>query len=184
MVSLAQLWLPIIASAALVFVASALLWMVVGHHNSDWKGLPNEESARVALKGVPPGQYMIPHGTRESMRDPEFIRRRTEGPYGIVTIGPAGEISMGKNLVQSFIFYLAVSLFVAYLASRTLPAGTEYMQVFRVTGTVAFLAYAAGNVPTSIWFSRPWSATIKDMLDGLVYALLTAGVFGWRWPGV
>jgi hypothetical protein len=182
MVTLAQLWLPIIVSAALVFIASAVLWMLVGHHNKDWKGLPNEEAARATLRGAAPGQYMIPHGTHESMKDPEFVRRFEEGPRGIVTIAPAGHYSMGKNLVQSFILYLLISIIVAYVAGRTLPPGTEYLQVFRVVGTVAFLAYSGAHAHNSIWFSKPWSATIKDIIDGLVYALLTAGVFGWRWP--
>jgi hypothetical protein len=27
-----------------------------------------------------------------------------------------------------------------------------------------------------------WSATLKNMFDGLLYALVTAGTFGWLWP--
>jgi hypothetical protein len=27
-----------------------------------------------------------------------------------------------------------------------------------------------------------WGATIKEVIDGLVYGLLTAGTFGWLWP--
>jgi hypothetical protein len=34
----------------------------------------------------------------------------------------------------------------------------------------------------SIWAWRRWSTTLKGVFDGLVYALLTAGVFGWLWP--
>ena len=34
----------------------------------------------------------------------------------------------------------------------------------------------------SIWYRRAWSTTIKTTVDGLVYALLTAGMFGWLWP--
>jgi hypothetical protein len=29
---------------------------------------------------------------------------------------------------------------------------------------------------------RSWIRTLKSMFDGLIYALLTASVFGWLWP--
>ena len=34
----------------------------------------------------------------------------------------------------------------------------------------------------SIWYRRSWVTTLKSMIDGLLYALLTAGTFGWLWP--
>ncbi len=30
---------------------------------------------------------------------------------------------------------------------------------------------------TSIWYRRPWMTTIKVAVDGLIYALTTAGIF-------
>ncbi len=51
-----------------------------------------------------------------------------------------------------------------------------------MVGTASFMAYAFGLIPGSIWWGKPWSATIKEVFDGLVYGLLTAGVFGWLWP--
>jgi hypothetical protein len=44
------------------------------------------------------------------------------------------------------------------------------------------MAYGLGNLSNSIWKGQPWSMTIKEVIDGLVYALLTAGTFGWLWP--
>ena len=49
-------------------------------------------------------------------------------------------------------------------------------------GTVGFMTYAAGHASESIWKGQAWSTTFKHMFDGFVYALLTAGVFGWLWP--
>jgi hypothetical protein len=51
-----------------------------------------------------------------------------------------------------------------------------------LTGTVAFAGYALALPQHSIWYKRGWGFTLKTMFDGLVYALLTAGVFGWLWP--
>jgi len=71
---------------------------------------------------------------------------------------------------------------VAYLACHTIPAGAHYPHVFRIAGTAAFLAYGLGNLSNGIWKGQPWSMTIKESFDGLIYALLTAGTFGWLWP--
>lgn len=56
------------------------------------------------------------------------------------------------------------------------------MAVFRFTGTVAFVGYTVANWQNSIWYARKWSTTAKNTVDGLVYALLTAGLFSWPWP--
>ena len=89
---------------------------------------------------------------------------------------------MGPQLVQWFLFAVVVSLVAGYLGSRTLPSTATYLAVFRVVGCTAFLGYGFAYIPTSIWFKRPWSATGKDLLDALVYGLLTGGAFGWLWP--
>lgn len=181
---LAQLWLPIFLSAALVFIASALIWTVVGWHNGDWRGVPDEPAAANALRPAEPGWYMIPFSARrDAMRDPEFLERRRKGPVAFITIGKAGDFSMTSNLVQTFIYYLVISFFVAYVGASTLAPGADYLHVFRVIGATAILAYAGAHIHDAIWFAKPWSATWKNVIDGVIYGLLTAGVFGWRWPG-
>ncbi|MCH7490780.1 MAG: hypothetical protein IID05_08795, partial [Gemmatimonadetes bacterium] len=50
------------------------------------------------------------------------------------------------------------------------------------TGTVAFAGYGLALLQGSIWFGRKWGATLRSVFDGLVYALVTAGMFGWLWP--
>jgi len=54
--------------------------------------------------------------------------------------------------------------------------------VFRVAGTVSFMAYGVGQVVSGIWAGVPWSNVDKQVFDGLVYSLLLAGTFGWLWP--
>ena len=54
--------------------------------------------------------------------------------------------------------------------------------VFRVVGAVGFLAYAARQMPAAIWMGKPWAVASKEVFDGLVYGLVTAGTFGWLWP--
>ena len=84
--------------------------------------------------------------------------------------------------VQWFIFSLAVSFIAAYVAGRALPPGSPYLHVFRFAGVTAFACYSMALWQNSIWYRRSWGTTIRSTLDGLVYAGLTAGTFGWLWP--
>ncbi len=89
---------------------------------------------------------------------------------------------MGKRLLQWLLYAIVVGVFAGYVAGRTLAPATPYITVFRIVGTVAFASYALGLWQNSIWYSKKWSTTVKSTFDGLIYALLTAGMFGWLWP--
>lgn len=185
MVSLGALWIPILLSAIIVFITSFLVHMVLKYHSSDYSKLPNEDVVRAAIRAgnPPPAQYVIPHcADMKQMDSPEMKAKYVEGPVGILNIKPSGAYSMGPALGQWFVFNLVVSFFVAYVAAHTIPSGTVYLEVFRVAGTVAFLAYGTGVVPAAIWMGKPWSVTFKELFDGLLYGLVTAGTFGWLWP--
>ena len=184
-VSLGALWLPIVLSAILVFVASSIIHMVLGYHQRDYTPLPNEDAVRAAIRSgnPPPKQYIFPYcANPKEMSSPEMQRKFVEGPVGVLNLKAAGVPGMGASLGQWFVFTLVVSFFVAYVACHALPAGEAYLKVFQVVGAVAFLAYAAGQLPAAIWMGKPWAVAWKEVFDGLVYGLLTAGTFGWLWP--
>jgi len=184
MVTLASLWLPILVSAVVVFIASAIVWMVLPHHKTEWQKLPDEEGLLGSIRGsAAPGQYMFPHCMPADLKDPATKQRYEAGPHGVLTVWP-GAPSMGRNLGLTFTFYLAVAIFVAYVASIALPSGTHYGQVFRVTSVAAVMAHVFGFIPDAIWFGRPLVSTCKSAADGVLYSLLTGGVFGWLWPAV
>jgi FtsH-binding integral membrane protein len=182
-VSVAELWLPIVLSAVGVFIVSFIAHMLVGHHNSDFTKLPNEDGFLETVRSgsIAAGQYMFPFCDMKDMKDPEKKKRYAAGPHGVITVWP-GVPNMGKNLVLTFIYYLVVGLFVAYLGSVVLHAGEEYMRVFRVAGTAAVMAYCLGSIPGTIWFGQSWRCQVLYLIDGVVYGLVTAGVFGWLWP--
>lgn len=185
MVSLAQLWIPILLSAVCVFAASSLIHMVVKWHASDYRPLSNEDEVRAAIrKGTPtPGQYVMPHcSDMKDMGKPEVQEKYKEGPVGFLVVIPNGAPAMGPALLKWFLYTALVAFMAAYLASRTLAPGTHYLQVFRVVGAVSFLSYGFGSIQMGIWMGKPWSAVIKDLADALIYGLLSAGVFGWLWP--
>lgn len=185
MVGFAALWLPILLSAVIVFIASAVIHMALKYHWSDYSALPGEDNVMEAMRkeGVGPGNYHMPHaGSMAQLRSPEVVEKFTKGPVGFVTIIPSGPPAMGKQLVQWFVFVLVIGVVVAYLTGRTLGPGADYLQVFRVAGTVAFLGFVGAEPVNSIWKGQKWSTSLKNLFDGLVYALLTGGVFGWLWP--
>jgi hypothetical protein len=188
LVPLMDLWVPILIATALVWVLSALFWTVSPHHKGDFGQLPNEDQTLGALRqaSLKPGTYGFPYAASQAdAKSPEFQKKLETGPVGTLTIQSADVYkNMGKPMILSVIFYLVVSVFVAYVAGRTLPAGTDYLQVFRIVGATAFLAYGMAIIPDTIWFGRGWTRAGKQLLDALVYALVTAGVFGWRWPGM
>jgi hypothetical protein len=185
MVGITALILPILLSAVIVFVASSVIHMASPWHKNDYPRVPNEDALRAALRplAIPPGDYMVPRPSgREEMRSPQFMAKVNEGPNLVLTVLPNGPWSMARNLGLWFVYLLAVGVFAAYVAGRALGPGTEYLQVFRFVGATAFLAYAAALWQMSIWYRRAWSTTIKATVDGLLYACLTAGTFGWLWP--
>ena len=187
MVSIMSLWLPILLSAVLVFVASSIIHMVLGYHADDHTKLPNEEGVMDALGSfaIPPGEYVFPKpDSQKQMSEPEFQDRMKSGPVAFMTVLPSEVPKMGGQLVQWFIYAMIVSVFAAYIATRaTAGADFEYLRVFRFTGATAFFCYTVAGWQASIWYNRAWSTTLKNTFDGFVYALLTAGTFGWLWPG-
>jgi len=185
MVPIAALWLPILLSTVIVFVASSILHMVLPLHKSDYRKLPDEDKVLDALRaaGVTPGRtYHFPHTTHQEMKSPEAVEKFKHGPVGLMNLMPSGAPAMGKFLGLWFGYCLLVSIFVAYLTGRTRLPGTYYLEVFRVAGTTAFMAYAVGQLPDSIWKGQTWGVTFKHFVDGLIYALLTGGTFAWLWP--
>ena len=143
--------------------------------------MPNGERVQEVLKGVPPGQYIYPGIMKPEERKDKEAQKRYEAGMGFVIVREP-RIEMGKQMGFSVLHYLVISTLVAYLAASTLPAGTPYLAVFRVVATAAILAYAGAIAANAIWWGNSWSSTIKNIFDGVVYGLLTAGVFAWLWP--
>jgi hypothetical protein len=185
MVPISALWLPIIISAVFVFVASSIMHMALPIHRNDYRKLPEEDRVLDALRaaGVTPGRaYHFPFTTHKELKQPEVVEKFKRGPIGLLTVIPSGPPAMGKYLAQWFIYCLLVGFIVAYLTGRTRSPGAHYLEVFRVAGTTAFVAYAVAQIQDSIWKGQSWGVTFKHVFDGLIYGLLTAGTFGWLWP--
>ncbi len=184
MVFLTTLWLPIVLSAIIVFIASSIMHMVLPYHRSDYKQLPEEDKLLAALRGagLQRGLYMFPFGTHKDMKSPTMIEKYKQGPVGMLTVFPSGPPVIPKFMGLWFVYCLIIGFFVAYLTWHTVAFGAQYRVVFRVAGTAGFMAYGLGLLSNGIWKGQPWGMVLKEVMDGLIYGLLTAGTFGWLWP--
>lgn len=188
MAFLAQLWLPIVVSAVLVFVVSAVTHMFIPARQTEWGHLPKEGDLQEALRGARPGLYGFPMPASPDQRNkPAAMQRWAEGPSGWLALVPAGPIDMGRNLGLSLLMNLFVSFVAAYVATLTLGSVPLSMVphervVFRVVSSIGFLAYAVGSIYEAIWFWRPWKSLAYTAVDALLYGLVMGGTFGWLWP--
>ncbi|MFM9995239.1 MAG: hypothetical protein ACKVU4_05500 [Phycisphaerales bacterium] len=192
---LAHLWLPILLSAAAVWVAGAIVWMALPHHKGDFARLPDEDGFRafVRTSAIPAGSYGFPDfGSHADANSPEGKKKFAEGPVGTIIVW--GKISMGRNMLITFLVHLVVSALIGYVGWAALPhgpptlgpgggvAGSTFAHVFQVLGTVGVLAYSFAFIPNGVWFGQRSRAIVMCILDGVVYGLITGAVFAAMWP--
>ncbi len=182
---LISLWLPILASAVGVFFASFILWAATPWHKPDVNRVPDDAAADRMLEDLAlrPGFYMVPctHDAQEC-KSAAYQERYKRGPWATINVLP-GKPNMGRNMALSFLVALVISVLIAYLTGSVLPPGTAYLRVFQVAGTAAVLAYTFGGITNGIWFGKPTGWVIRDIIDAAIYAMITAGMFAWLWPG-
>jgi hypothetical protein len=200
---LAHLWLPILVSGVAVWIVSALCWMAIGHHNKDTAGIPNEQDFTDTIRrlNLKPGNYGFPDFQKcKSLPKEEkakFFKDWDKNPSGLLRVwAPA---NMGVNMFMTFLFYLVTSVVLAYLGWIVLPhggsvatttadthismgLGSSFSHVFRVISTAAVLAYCFASFPNDLWFQKSRRAMLMNLIDGVVFALITGAVFAWLWP--
>jgi len=186
MVPIAALVVPILVSAVLVFLASFILHTVIPWHRGDLSGVADEEGFRRAVRGfaIPPGDYIVPFIGRGSHSDPAFLAKMEEGPVMFLTVRPSGPPTMGKPLALWFLYTLLVGLLAALVAGPMMRPGEPGHEVFHAVALTSFGGYAMALMQQSIWWAKKWSATIKSMIDGVVYAVITGLTFAWLWPAM
>jgi hypothetical protein len=177
--------MPILISTVLVFVVSALINMMLKFwHTADYRGFPNEDEVRAAIRkgGSGPAAFLVPYCKPEEMRSAQAKQKYAEGPVAFVMLRASGPMSMAGPLGAWFVFCLLVSLFAGYLAGVTLAPGTDGAQVFRVVAVAALLGHAFGPLTDGIWWAHPWKSVVKYVIDGIIYALIVGAIFAWCWP--
>lgn len=185
MVQVTDLWLAILIASACVFIASAIIWMVLPYHKTDIKMLPDEAAFKAAIipLDLPPGLYMYPNCQDSSeMKSDEFKARWKAGPWGTINVLSA-QPNFPINLLKTFIAFLVITVLVAYLTGVGLGPGAELLTVFRVAGTAALLGHCTGGLAGSFFLGKPTRFVVTDLIDGVIFAIITAGILALMWPG-
>ena len=185
MVSVVQLLVPALVSAVLVFLVSSIIHMLTPWHAGDVDKLPDEDGVLKALRAfnIPAGTYVAPRpGGMKEMGTPEFQAKIKLGPSVMMNVMPSGSGGMGSQLALWFVYSAIVALFAGFVTGKALQRGAPYPVVFKFVAAITFAAYSMGLWQMSIWYRRPWIVTLKSTIDGVLFACLTAGTFGWLWP--
>lgn len=181
-VAVTELWLAILIASACVFFTSAIVWMMLPYHKKDIQYLPNEDDFFAGIKplDIKPGLYMFPDC--QDMKSEGFQAKWKDGPWGTLNLMPRKPI-FGLNLLRTFLAYLAITIIVAYIAGIALPKGSDYMDVFRVVATAGILGHCMGGLANDFFLGKPARFIVTGFIDGLIFALITAGVLASMWPG-
>lgn len=182
-----SLWLPIIAAAVGVFIASSISHMVLPYHRTDVRKLPGDKEDLVldALNriAVAPGDYAVPHaGGPAGMREPAFIAKATKGPLAFMTLAPGAAPSMGPYLGLWFLYCFVVSGCIGWLVWYIAGPVDAPAYVFHVAAPIGFLTYGMALPQMSIWYRRSWATTLKSLFDSLIYGVVTGAAFAFLWP--
>ena len=180
-----SLWLQVILVTVATFFASALLWTTMPWHEKEFGVLPDEDAVRrvLAEQGVTQGQWRIPYSQDpKEWKGPEFQKRFESGPVGILQFEKPGPMGFGARLGKTFLLYLFIAFFTAYVLRQAIEAGDTYMRVFQLAGSVSLGAHAFGHVQDAIWFGKSWKRVLLQLVDSMIYAIITAGIFASMWP--
>lgn len=181
--SVFELWLPILLAGVATHIASTIAWTVMPHHKPEWNKLPGDVEDGlldfIDSKNVPAEQYLFPYADDpKEMSTPEF--KAKEGRCrGMLVLWP-NPTNMGKAIGLTLAFFMVAAFLVGYVASIAFGAGeSDKLEIFALVFTTALLCHAAGPFPGVFWFRKYFA---MEVLDGVVYALITAGIFTMLWP--
>lgn len=177
------LWLPILLSAAAVWLISLVFGMALPHHKQDWIGLSDEDGFMdfIRRNGIKPGNYLFPDfRTREALKSAKVEKALNEGPVGHLSVWRT-PVTMGDKMVGAFIVHLVVATLIAYLTRIALPGAAPFAKVFQIAGTAGILAYSFSFIPNALWFGAYKRTIVASIIDGIICGLVIGVIFAWRW---
>jgi hypothetical protein len=90
---------------------------------------------------------------------------------------------MGGALFKWFVFNLVVAAIVGAITLHVFGERPDANRAAgHMVGVLSFLTYAGSSIQAGIWMGKPWGSVAKDLLDGAIYALVSALSFWWLWP--
>ena len=118
------------------------------------------------MKDLPAGEYNIPGVGMVGA----WGGRHHQGGSGLV-----------KSLVLWFVYLFAVAWLAGHIAHRVLMNPSHH-DIVHTVGLSAFMGYGLALVQAPIWTPRLWWPTVKNLINALLYAFVTAYIYVWLWP--
>jgi hypothetical protein len=175
-------------AAIAVFAWEAASRTVIGWHENGFRSFRDESAVADVIKANVTsghGVYLLPAmgdapklATAEEKK--EFVRKQTEamenGPYLYAIIRPGkGEITMGKNMILSFVRTLVCALLIAALLSQ---AALFYPARVAFVAAAGLFAGLTSDLPMWIWFENPGRDTVVNIADHLIAWVIGGAVLG------
>jgi hypothetical protein len=92
-----------------------------------------------------------------------------------------GGSGLVKSLVLWFVYLFAVAWLAGHIAHRVLMNPSHH-DIVHTVGLSAFMGYGLALVQAPIWTPRLWWPTVKNLINALLYAFVTAYIYVWLWP--
>lgn len=182
---LLPLWLPIVLSAVVVWIASLIASTALPHHKKDFVALPDEDgfAGDMRRRGIPPGNYLFPDFRgREAMKSAKVAKALNEGPVGHLIVWKT-PLTMGDKMLGTLLVHLVVCTLIAYLTRVAIPGPAPFLKVFQVATTAGILAHCFSFIPAALWWGSYKRTIVANVVDGVVFGVMIGAIFGWRWPG-
>ena len=175
-------------AALAVFAWEALSWTTIGWHQNGFRQFRDESTVAEVIKAnVTSGHgiYMLPSmgdapklATAEEKKafEEEQAKAMENGPYLYAVIRPGkGEISMGSNMILSFVRCLICAFLIAALLSQT---ALFYPARIAFVAAAGLFAGLTADLPMWIWFENPGRDTVVNVADHLIAWVIGGAVLG------
>ena len=150
--------------------------MLLKYHQSDCHQIPDEDKFLALLRpaNLKRGFYFRPCTLPMDMKSPAAIDRSKRGPVRLHDDHAQRPASHAK-VPGAMVRFLSADRSLRRLSHRTHASTRSKLSTWysALPGPPA-LAFGLAHV-SDVWKGQPWSMTIKEVIDGLVYGLLTAG---------
>jgi len=175
-------------TAVAVFAWEAISWTALGWHENGYRSFRDESAVAEVIKAnVTSGHgiYMLPAmdeapkvATAEERKafEEKQVKAMENGPYVYAIIRPGkGEISMGTNMILSFIRSLICALLIATLLHQVALFYPARIAFVTAAGLFAGLTC---DLPMWIWMENPGRDTIVNIADHLITWIIGGAVLG------
>lgn len=166
-----------VLGGVIVFVWTAVSWMLLPWHNNSMKSFANEAAvAQVirdnvpsggmfAIPGWPPGFDAMSQAQKDSCQA-AMAQKMADGPYFYGVVWRGVKEDMGRSMGVGLLFDVLAALLVTMLVMKTGGMSWAGRVMFIVTAALAVCMIAIA--PNWIWWHHPSGYTMVSMADVLI----------------